>query len=76
MSIQTTSRHPVTGLPRAGRRLAPRSQSVVALILEDGTIRQVGNGTRSRRSEGTHGWSNGSISGTGWTLWWERRKLA
>jgi hypothetical protein len=75
MSIQTTSPHPVSGLPRAGRRLAPRSQPVIAVILEDGTIQTLGGRHRSRVTRGTYGWSNGSISGQKWTLWWERRDL-
>jgi hypothetical protein len=73
MSIQTTSPHPVSGLPRAGRRVAPRAQSVVAVILEDGTIQTLGHRHRSRVTQGTYGWSNGSVSGPEWTLWWERR---
>jgi hypothetical protein len=75
MSVQTTSPHRVPGVPRTGLRVAPRSQSVVAVILEDGTIRALGRGNRSRVTEGTHGWSSGSISGEGWILWWERREL-
>jgi hypothetical protein len=75
MTMQTTSPHSASGAPRAGHRLAPRSQSVVAVILEDGSVRKLGKGARSHQSDGKHGWSNGSISGPGWMLWWERRKL-
>jgi hypothetical protein len=75
MSMQTTSPHPPSSPPRAGLRSAPRDQSVVAVVLEDGTIRPVSSRHRSHTREGTHGWSNGSISGPGWILWWERRDL-
>jgi hypothetical protein len=73
MSVRTTSPHPLTGPPRAGHRLPSRSQAVVAVILEDGTIRTLGNRHRSRASAGKYGWGNGAISGPRWTLWWERR---
>lgn len=74
MKMQTTSPHPLAGPRKAGLRLRPRSRPVVAVILEDGTIRMLG-GNRSRVTEGSHGWSNGSIFGPRWTIWWERRDL-
>ncbi len=58
-------------LPRETARSSedPRKQ-VVGVILSDGTVYGV-PGTPddvSRRP-----WSQGSFSGDGWTLWWERR---
>ncbi|MGH2555797.1 MAG: hypothetical protein ACRDHO_08800 [Actinomycetota bacterium] len=74
MSIQTTSPHPVSGPPRAGLRRPPRSQSVVAVILEDGTIRSLGTNP-SHETKDKNGWASGSVSGSGWILWWDRRKV-
>jgi hypothetical protein len=74
MSIQTTSPHPVSGPPRTGLRFLHRSQPVVAVILEDGTIRSLGT-HRSHESKGKHGWASGSVSGSGWILWWDRKEL-
>jgi hypothetical protein len=43
------------------------ARPVVAVILEDGSVRTTGG-----RSSGGD-WSNGSVSGPGWILWWDRR---
>jgi hypothetical protein len=75
MSTKTTSPHSVTSPPRAGHRAVPGTRSVVAVILEDGTIQALDDRHRSRVTEGKHGWSSGSLSGLGWMLWWERRGL-
>lgn len=74
MSTQMTSPHPVSSLPRAGLRLRPRSQQVVAVILDDGTVRTLGT-RRSRESREKNGWASGSVAGSDWILWWERRDL-
>jgi hypothetical protein len=47
------------------------SSEVVAEVLADGTIREVGE--RARRPAGEY--ETGQISGDGWILWWERRRL-
>jgi hypothetical protein len=69
-----TSPHPVPGPTRTGLRSTLRSQPVVAVILEDGTIRTLGT-HRSHEREGRNGWASGSVSGSGWILWWDRRRL-
>jgi hypothetical protein len=51
--------------------LRPVSSEVVAEVLADGTIRQVGERPRSPSGE----YETGQISGDGWILWWERRRL-
>jgi hypothetical protein len=43
------------------------ARPVVAVILEDGSVRTAKGGS----SGGD--WSNGSVSGSGWILWWDRR---
>jgi hypothetical protein len=49
----------------------PAAKRVVAVILSDGTVREVGEGRSSGAD--TPGWSSGAIAGRDWTLWWERR---
>jgi hypothetical protein len=51
--------------------LRPVSSEVVAEVLADGTIRQVGE--RARKP--VRNYETGQISGDGWILWWERRRL-
>jgi hypothetical protein len=75
MSTQTTAPHPMSALRRSGLRRDPRSGSVAAVILEDGTVRPLSGRSRSRVSRTSHGWSSGTVSGEGWILWWERREL-
>jgi hypothetical protein len=61
---------------RARRRLAPVPETqVVAEILSDGTLRRRSDGVHWDASEGRKGWASGSVSGDGWTLWWERRSF-
>jgi hypothetical protein len=49
------------------------SGAVVAEILSDGTIRPVAgsNGQASSKA-----WSEGSISGRSWILWWTKRSFS
>jgi hypothetical protein len=47
--------------------LVEEGRPVVAVILEDGSVRTA----KGRWSGGD--WSNGSVSGPGWVLWWDRR---
>lgn len=56
---------------RTGGGHTPAGKRVVAVILGDGTVREVGRGVASRPD--TPAWSAGSIVGPDWTLWWERR---
>jgi hypothetical protein len=51
--------------------LHPVSSEVVAEVLADGSIREVGE--RARRP--TRDYETGQIAGDGWILWWERRRL-
>ncbi len=46
---------------------------VVAEILSDGTVRPKGT---LGPVEGEPEWSRGQVSGDGWVLWWERRRLS
>ena len=55
---------------RLPRRAPSESRRVVAVILEDGSVRAMADG--ERRSEGTE-YGAGQISGEGWTMWWQRR---
>jgi hypothetical protein len=48
---------------------APRR--VVAVILQDGTVRPVGEG--SDDAPGARTLARGQLSGPDWVLWWERR---
>jgi hypothetical protein len=50
-----------------------REREVVAEILSDGTVRPVAttNGQGSSKP-----WSEGSISGRSWILWWNRRSFS
>jgi hypothetical protein len=51
--------------------LRPVSSEVVAEVLADGTIREVGEPARRPVRE----YETGQVSGDGWILWWERRRL-
>jgi len=44
-------------------------RGVVAVVLDDGTVLTGANRAPAAR------WSNGTVSGRDWTLWWERRAL-
>jgi hypothetical protein len=66
MRASQEARRPVRrsrGTPAPGR--------VVAVILDDGSIRVVDRPGQAA-SEGPP-WASGSVSGRNWTLWWERR---
>jgi hypothetical protein len=52
-------------------RPVPVKPEVVAEVLSDGTIRQVGEEPRPAAED----FETGRISGDGWILWWERRRL-
>jgi hypothetical protein len=54
------------GEPRPGSR-------VVAMILSDGSVREV-EGGRLTQQPGA-GWASGSVAGDDWVLWWERRSF-
>lgn len=45
---------------------------VVAEVLSDGTIRQM-DGTKAWDTKSPSGWRQGTVTGNGWTLWWEHR---
>jgi hypothetical protein len=68
--VAMTAREQEARGPRQPRR-APASDRVVAVILGDGTVREVDRAGRAV-SEGPP-WVSGSVSGPNWTLWWQRR---
>ena len=47
-------------------------KEVVAVVLADGSVRDLRTG--ARRPE-DRAWLNGQISGSDWILWWERRSF-
>ncbi len=47
---------------------------IVAVVLSDGTVREVGAEWSDHRPEHDD-WASGSVAGDGWTLWWERRSF-
>jgi hypothetical protein len=49
------------------------ASEVVAEILSDGTVRPV---TAPNGQATSKGWSEGSISGRSWILWWTRRSFS
>ncbi len=51
-------------------RRAP-GRRVVAVVLDDGTVRQVDAEGRERAEP----FQSGQLSGDGWILWWERRSF-
>jgi hypothetical protein len=57
-------------LVKGESRRSPRPH-VVAEVLSDGTVRQ--HGSEAWETGSSSGWRQGSLSGDGWTLWWERR---
>lgn len=63
--------------PRVGQeereRPEPRRRHVVAEVLSDGTVRPKGT---LGPVEGEREWSQGQVSGDGWVLWWQRRRLS
>ncbi|HEX2089538.1 MAG TPA: hypothetical protein VHI54_06390 [Actinomycetota bacterium] len=48
-------------------------EDVVAEILSDGTVRPVAS---PNGQAGSKAWSEGSISGRSWILWWTRRSFS
>jgi hypothetical protein len=52
-------------------RPEPVAPHVVAEVLSDGTIRRAGEPARPPGSE----FETGQVSGDGWILWWEMRRL-
>jgi hypothetical protein len=44
---------------------------VVAEVLSDGTVQLL---DRAEEVESGSPWSSGVIAGSGWTIWWERRR--
>ena len=52
-------------------RRSPRPH-VVAEVLSDGSVRHR-DGSEAWETGSSSGWRQGSVSGDGWTVWWERR---
>ena len=56
------------------RRRSDRSErgdaEIVAVILSDGTVRDLRDGETERLEDR---FDAGQVNGAGWTLWWERR---
>jgi hypothetical protein len=57
-------------LERRARQVA-RSRRVVAMVLDDGTVRAPGADPEDGQTSEPFG--SGQISGDGWILWWQRR---
>ena len=55
-----------------GKDLAP--SRVVAVVLSDGSVRELGAGWGEPGPD-ERSWSSGSVAGAGWVLWWERRSF-
>ncbi len=53
------------------RRSRPRPGRVVAVVLDDGTIRELAADGRPRSEP----FQSGQLSGDRWILWWERREF-
>ncbi len=65
-------RFPTERRTEGDRAPAPSEErQVVAVILSDGTIRELGE----RPEEDPRPYATGTVSGDGWHLWWERRRL-
>ena len=60
-------------VPLANPNTAPDRSEVVAEILSDGTVRPLAN---PNGQPGPKAWSEGSISGRSWILWWTRRSFS
>jgi hypothetical protein len=69
VTLRMTERAPRRRQPAASR--ATQQKRVVAVILSDGTVREVAEGRDAPRN--APAWSSGSIAGQDWVLWWERR---
>ena len=54
---------------RTGRGTAD-SAEIVAVVLSDGSIRNLSDGEIQRPDQD---FGTGQVSGEGWTMWWERR---
>ena len=55
---------------RRAARADGESAEIVAVVLSDGSIRNLSDGELRRPEED---FDAGQVSGDGWTLWWERR---
>jgi hypothetical protein len=49
-------------------------KEVVAVVLADGTVREL-RGARNASTERRR-YTSGTVSGSDWTLWWDRRSYA
>ncbi|MGH2663360.1 MAG: hypothetical protein ACRDH8_11265 [Actinomycetota bacterium] len=61
-----------TGSIEGGEGRNGPGSRVIAVVLSDGTVREVGPQWADRRSI-SRSWSSGSVGGDDWMLWWERR---
>ena len=66
-------RRALRAVPAAGSGIAGGEIEVVAEILSDGTVRPVVNPNGDAPATA---WSEGSISGRSWILWWTRRSFS
>ncbi len=60
-------------LPLEKPNMASAETEVVAEILSDGTVRPV---VQQEGKAAPKAWSEGSISGRSWILWWTRRSFS
>ncbi len=66
-SVERPRLRPIEG----GR--ADEPSRVVAVVLSDGSVRELGAGWDAGHDD--RSWSSGSVAGDGWVLWWERRSF-
>ena len=67
-AVAQVLRHPAR--PQAVEARDPKE--VVAVVLADGSVRDLRDGS-DRSSDGD--WRAGSVTGPDWILWWERRSF-
>jgi hypothetical protein len=58
---------------RAARPGRGQAGKVVAVVLEDGSVRPTDDAPPALRDG--DGWASGRVSGPDWVLWWERRSF-
>jgi hypothetical protein len=55
---------------RRTARSRPEDAEIVAVVLADGSVRDLREGEIDRPE---HDFEAGQVGGEGWTLWWQRR---
>ena len=71
--IEEPSRPALHSVPAQEPNTTSEGTDVVAEILSDGTVRPVAS---ANGHGGPKTWTEGSISGRSWILWWTRRSFS